>query len=103
MGCPGRVAALSGCLPSQPCPWQEGNADSLSGPGRPSPPQDSEDETMLAAAHCAVAEHQDQHRQSITRDALRTRFGISDQAVSGLLRQVRVGERSYPPEATRAA
>ena len=51
---------------------------------------------MLAAARCAVAEHQDQHRQSITRDALRTRFGISGQAVSGLPRQVRARESELP-------
>jgi hypothetical protein len=46
-------------------------------------------------------EHQQQHRQSITQDALRARLGISNQAASDFLRQVRANERNYPPEAAR--
>ena len=72
------------------------------GPGRPSPPQDEEDETLLAATRRAAAEHQDQHGQPITRDALRARLGVSNRAASGLPRQLRSGERR-PPGASRAA
>ncbi len=51
--------------------------------------QDSEDEAFLDAARRAAAEHQDQHRQPITRDALRARLGVSNQDASDLLSQLR--------------
>jgi hypothetical protein len=70
--------------------------------GRPSPAQDQEDQALLAAALRAAAEHQDQHGQPITRDALRARLGVSNQAASDLLRQLRSGE-DRPPGAARAA
>ena len=69
--------------------------------GRPSPVQDGEDEALLGAARRAVAELQDQHGQPITRDALRTRLGVSNQAASELLRQLRADQG--PPGAARTA
>jgi hypothetical protein len=51
--------------------------------------RDGEDGALLAAARRAAAEHQGQHGQPITRDALRARLGVSNQAASGLLRQLR--------------
>ncbi len=71
--------------------------------GRPSPAQDAEDEALLAAARRAAADHQQRHGQPITRDALRAQLGVSNQAASGLLRQLRAGERRDPPGASRAA
>ena len=50
----------------------------------------------------AAAEHQDQHGQPITRDALRARLGVSNQAASELLRQLR-SDQGRPPGAARAA
>jgi hypothetical protein len=73
--------------------------------GRPSPVRDArdeEDEAVLALARRAAAEHQDAHGQPITRDALRARLGVSNQAASELLRQLRAGE-GQPPGASRAA
>jgi hypothetical protein len=55
-----------------------------------------------AAARRAAAEHQDEHGQPITRDALRARHGVSNQAASELLRQLRSGE-GRPPGTSRAA
>jgi hypothetical protein len=53
--------------------------------GRPSPVPDAGDEArdggveaLLMAARRAAAEHQDQHGQPITRDALRARLGVSN-------------------------
>src|ERR1019366_8276533 len=66
-----------------------GASDRVLGRGRPSPPQDEEDEALLAAARRAAAEHQDQHGQPITRDALRARLCVSNQAASELLRPLR--------------
>ena len=63
--------------------------------GRPSPPQDAEDEALLAAARRAAAENEDRYGQPITRDALRARLGVSNQAASELLRQLRAWRR--PP------
>jgi hypothetical protein len=78
-------------------------------PGRLSPVPDEqdearneEDEAVLAAARRAAAEYQDAHGQPITRDALRARLGVSNQAASELLRQLRAGE-GQPPGASRAA
>jgi hypothetical protein len=78
-------------------------------PGRPSPvpdaaeeARDGGDEALLAAARRAASEHQGAHGQPITRDALRARLGVSNQAASELLRQLRAGE-GLPPGATRAA
>jgi len=83
-------------------PGQDGSAsDPVLGPGRPSPPQDEEDEALLAAARRAAAEHQDQHGQPITRDALRARLGVSTQAASDLLRQLRATQETLPPGVSR--
>jgi hypothetical protein len=65
------------------------------GPGR-------RDEALLTAARRAAAEHQGQHWQPITRDALRARLGVFNQAASELLRQLRAGE-GQPPTTSRAA
>jgi hypothetical protein len=88
---------------------QDGAAGEPSWQGRPSPVQDDEDEAqdggdeaLLTAARRAAAEHQDEHGQPITRDALRARLGVSNQAASGLLRQLRAGE-GQPPGTSRAA
>jgi hypothetical protein len=72
-----------------------------SAPGRPSPVQDGGDEALLTSARRAAAEYQDQHGQPITRDALRARLGVSNQAASELLRQLRSGE-GQPPDARAA-
>jgi len=87
----------------------DGSVGEPSAPGRPSPvreagdeAQDGGDEALLAAARGAAAEHQDQHGQPITRDALRARLGVSNQAASELLRQLRAGEGQLPG-AARAA
>ena len=80
-----------------------------SAPGRPSPVHDAGDESpdeedavLLALARRAAAEHQGAHGQPITRDALRARLGVSNQAASELLRQLRAAE-SHLPTASRAA
>jgi len=81
---------------------QDGEAPA---PGRPSPvpdARDEEDQGVLALARRAAAEHQDQHGQPITRDQLRARLGVSNQAASELLRQLRAGQ-GQPPETSRAA
>ena len=87
----------------RPLAAQDGAAGEPSAPGRPSPvpdagdePRDEEDEAVLALARRAAAEHQDQHGQPITRDALRARLGVSNQAASELLRQLRAGEGLLP-------
>jgi hypothetical protein len=88
---------------------QDGAAGGPSAPGRQSPlpaagddAQDGGDEALLSAARRAAAEHQGRHGQPITRDALRARLGVSNQAASELLRQLRAGE-GLPPGASRAA
>ena len=88
---------------------EDGAAGETSAPGQPSPvpdagdePRDGEGEALLAAARRAAAEHQDRHGQPITRDALRARLGVSNQAASELLRQLRAGH-GLPPGASRAA
>ena len=87
---------------------QDGAMGEPSAPGRPSPVSDAgdeaqngEDEALLAAARRAAAEHQGAHGQPITRDALRARLGVSNQAASELLRQLRAGE-GQPPDARAA-
>jgi hypothetical protein len=92
----------------RPIAGQDGAADEPSAPGRPSPvpdagddAQDGGDEALLAAARRAAGEHQDQHGQPITRDALRARLGVSNQAASELLRRLRAGE-GRPPDARAA-
>ena len=87
---------------SRPAAGENGGAGDPSAPGRPSPAQDGEDEALLAAARRAAAEHQAEHGQPITRDALRARLGVSNQAASELLRQLRAGE-GRPAGAARAA
>ena len=95
----------------RPCPTagEDGGVGEPSARGRPSPvreaggeAQDGEDEALLAAARRAAAEHQDRHGQPVTRDALRARLGLSNQAASELLRQLRAGQ-GQPPGASRAA
>jgi hypothetical protein len=88
---------------------EDGDIAEPSAPGRPSPvpdagdeAQDGGDEALLAAARRAAAEHQGRHGQPITRDALRARLGVSNQAASELLRQLRAGE-GLPPGTSRAA
>jgi hypothetical protein len=93
----------------RPAASQDDSAGEPSAPGRPSPVQDAGDETqdagdeaLLTAARRAAAGHQDQHGQPITRDALRARLGVSNQAASELLRQLRT-DQGHPPETTGAA
>jgi len=93
----------------RPIAGEDGGIGEPPAPGRPSPlqaagdeAQDGGDEALLAAARRAAAEHQDQHGQPITRDALRARLGVSNQAASELLRQLRTGE-GQPPGTSRAA
>ena len=93
----------------RPVAGEDGAAGELSAPGRPSPvrkvgdeARDGGDEALLAAARRAAAEHQDRHGQPITRDALRARLGVSNQAASELLHQLRACE-GQPPGASRAA
>jgi hypothetical protein len=88
--------------PAADDPSEDGGPGELPAPGRPSPPRDEEDEALLAAARRAAAEHQDQHGQPITRDALRARLGVSNQAASDLLRQLRA-DQDRPPGSARAA
>jgi hypothetical protein len=89
---------------------QDGAAPQPSAPGRPSPArdaedqaQDGEDEVLLTAARQAAADHQAARGQPITRDALRARLGVSNQAASDLLRQLRARQDNDPPAASRAA
>mgnify|MGYP001212190436 CR=1 FL=1 len=93
----------------RPITGEDGGTAEPSAPGRPSPvhdagdeAQDGGDEALLAAARRATAEQEDRHGQPVTRDALRARLGVSNQAASELLRQLRVGE-GLPPGASRAA
>jgi hypothetical protein len=44
---------------------------------------------VLAAARRVAAEHQERHGRPVSRDALRARLGVSNQAASALLRQLR--------------
>lgn len=92
-----------------PIAGQDGAARELPAPGRPSAAQDggdaaqdAGDQALLAAARLAAAEHHHQHGQPITRDALRARLGVSNQAASELLRQLRAGQNP-PPGPSRAA
>ena len=73
------------------------------GAGSSSPPGDGQDGTLLALARRAADEHQAAHGQPITRDALRARLSVSNQAASGLLRQIRTSEGRYPPGPPHAA
>jgi Protein of unknown function (DUF2637) len=90
--------------PAAGIPGQDDDVSAPSGPGRPlSPPQDDQDGPLLAQARLAATEHQARHGQPITRDALRARLGVSNQAASGLLRQLRTSDQNDPPGASRAA
>jgi hypothetical protein len=71
-----------------PAPDDAGDVSSRA--GRPSPADPAAE--LAEAARRAAAEHQASHGQPITRDALRARLGISNQAASGLLRQIRAPE-----------
>jgi hypothetical protein len=93
----------------RPAAGRDDSAGEASAPGRPSlvpgagdEARDAEDEALLALARRAAAEHQGAHGQPITRDALRARLGVSNQAASELLRQLRAGE-GQPPGTSRAA
>ena len=88
-----RRAAHSTRAAQLPVPGQDG----------PSPPGDGQDGTLLALARRAAGEHQAAHGQPVTRDALRSRLGISNQAASALLRQLRASEGRHPPEPPHAA
>jgi hypothetical protein len=63
---------------------------------------DEEDEALLELAGRGAAEHQDAHGQPITRDALRARLGVSNQAASELLRRLRA-DQGLSPGTSRAA
>jgi hypothetical protein len=90
--------------PDAGVPGRDDAASAPPGPGRPpSLPQDDQDEPLLTRARRAAAEHQARHGQPITRDALRARLGVSNQAASGLLRQLRTTEQNHPPGVSRAA
>lgn len=47
------------------------------------------DLSLADAARRAAADHLPEHGRQITRDALRARLGVSSQAASSLLRQIR--------------
>jgi len=94
-----RAAPRRRARPAADDPGGDGGPGELPAPGRPSPPRDEEDEALLAATGRAAAEHQDQHGQLITRDALRARLGVSNQAASDLLR----AGQDRPPGVARAA
>jgi hypothetical protein len=105
------VSMIERCAARRPRPvvGQDGAAGEPSALGRPSPvheagdeAQDGGDEALLTAARRVAGEHQDRQGQPITRDALRARLGVSNQAASELLRQLRAGE-GLPPGASRAA
>ena len=96
-------------VPDEPVPAAADGAPGADGggdpspPGRPpSPPPDIPDEAMLAAARRAAAEHQAEHSRPISRDALRARLGVSNQAASDLLRQLRGGTGPRPAREPRA-
>ncbi len=83
---------------------QDDEARAPSEPGRlASPPSDSPDEALLGQARRAAADHRAAHGQPITRDALRARLGISNQAASDLLRQLRASQDNDLPAPSRAA
>ena len=88
--------------PATGAPGQDGGPRDRPAPGRPSPAQDDQDQTLLALARQAAAEHHNQHTQPITRDALCARLGVSNQAASQLLRQLRASEER-PPGTSRVA
>jgi hypothetical protein len=92
--------------PATPLPavpdWDEA-AHPPSRPGPPSPGgKDGQDDGQLTAARRAAAEYEAGHSQPITRDALRARLGISTQAASDLLRELRAsGGPGLPATAAR--
>ena len=55
----------------------------------PAPVPDDGEPPLAGAARRAAAEHYQRFGQPITRDALRARLGVSNQAASELLRQIR--------------
>jgi hypothetical protein len=71
---------------------QDGGAGEPAAPGRPSPARDEQEQALLALARRAAANYHDEHGQPVTRDALRARLGVSNQAASELLRQLRAGQ-----------
>lgn len=87
---------------SRPRPAAAGDGEPSPAAGRPSLAGDERDEALLALARRAAAEYQDQRGQPITRDALRARLGVSNQAASDLLRQLRCGQERQPGSARAA-
>ena len=83
---------------------QDRAAGEPSAPGRPSPVPDTGDEARDGGdeALLTAAEHQEAHGQPITRDQLRARLGVSNQAASELLRQLRTDQGHFQA-APRAA
>jgi hypothetical protein len=96
------VSMIERCAARRPHPkaGEDDNAGDPHAAGRPSPARDDQDETLLGLARRASAEHQEQHGAPITRDALRARLGVSNQAASDLLRQLRAAENP-PPTASQ--
>ncbi|HUY52130.1 MAG TPA: hypothetical protein VMV92_41585 [Streptosporangiaceae bacterium] len=61
----------------------------MSGPGRLPALVPDAVPPLVRAARQAAAGHYQEHGQPITRDALRARLGVSNQAASALPRQIR--------------
>jgi hypothetical protein len=82
-------------------PAADGGDGAPSPPGEPPPfpPRDVPDDPALAAARAAAAEHLARHGRPISRDALRARLGVSNQAASDLLRQLRSEAEPAPATA----
>ena len=74
-----------------PVPATDGNVVPVPAPG----PQLAG--PLLDYARRVAAEHHATHGQPITRDALRTRLGVSNQLASELLRHIRSTTRKAPP------
>ncbi len=86
-----RAAATTGTRPG-PGPARPAVPDDQDEPAAqppPSPPaRTSQNPALLERARSAAADHQRATGQPITRDALRARLAISNQAASSLLRQI---------------
>jgi len=93
-----RRAARRPPSPPRRRPGRRGRRGARAGTAVP----DEEDKAVLALARRAAAEHQGAHGQPITRDALRVRLGVSNQAASELLRQLRA-DQGQPQGTSRAA
>lgn len=69
-------------VPDSPAPSSPSASAEASGSGAPA-------EALLAFARRVANEHHTQHGKPITRDALRSRLGVSNQLASDLLHQIR--------------